>query len=81
MHHFKIDVIAGDANAAAYEYYKRQEYQDLHNSLAIMLGEMQPEVSTGRPFEGRLHIDYSIDVHSSQLSSASDLDCSFVVNL
>ena len=30
--HFKIDVIAGDANATAYKHYKRQEYQDLHNS-------------------------------------------------
>ena len=24
MHHFEVDVIAGDANAAAYRYYKRQ---------------------------------------------------------
>ena len=29
--HFKVVVIAGDANAAAYKYYKSQEYQDLHN--------------------------------------------------
>ena len=24
VHHFKVDVIAGDANAAAYKYYKKQ---------------------------------------------------------
>ena len=30
--HFKVDVIAGDANAAAYWYYKNQEYQDLYNA-------------------------------------------------
>ena len=45
VHHFKVDVIAGVATAA-YKYYKRQEYQDLHNSsVAIMLREMQREVS------------------------------------
>ena len=45
VHHFKVDVIAGDANAAAYKYYKKQEYQDLHNSsVAVMLREMQREV-------------------------------------
>ena len=38
VHHFKVDVIAGDANAAAYKYYRNQGYQDLHNSsVAIML--------------------------------------------
>ena len=25
VHHFKVDVIAGDANAAAYKYYRKQE--------------------------------------------------------
>ena len=45
VHRFKVDVIAGDANAAAYKYYKKQEYQDLHNSsVAVMLREMQREV-------------------------------------
>ena len=29
VHHFKVDVIAGDANAAAYKYFKKQEYQDM----------------------------------------------------
>ena len=32
VHHFKIDVIAGHANAAAYRYYKKQVYQDLNTS-------------------------------------------------
>ena len=32
--HFKVDVIAGDANTAAYKHYKSQEYQDLYDSLS-----------------------------------------------
>ena len=49
--HFKVDVIAGNANAAAYKYYKNQEHQDLYNSsVAVMLREMQREVNTGQPF-------------------------------
>ena len=32
--HFKVDVIAADATATAYKYYKRQAYQDLHNFLS-----------------------------------------------
>ena len=48
VHHFEVDVIAGDANAAAYKYNKRQENQDLHSSsVAIMLREMRREVNTG----------------------------------
>ena len=80
--YFKVDVIGGDANAAAYKYYKKQEYQDLHNSsVAVMLREMPREVNTVRTFESRLHIDYSTNNHSSQLRSASDLDCCFVATL
>ena len=46
--HFEVDVIAGDANAAAYTYYKKQEYQDLHDSsVSVMLREMQREVNPG----------------------------------
>ena len=75
VHHFKVDVIAGDANAAAYKYLRKQQYQALCNSsVAEMLREMQREVNTGRPFESRLHIDYYTNKHLSQLSSASDLD-------
>ena len=56
--HFEVDVIAGDANAAAYKYHKKLKYQDLHNSsVAIMLREMQREVNMGLPFENSLHID------------------------
>ena len=73
---FKVDVIAGDANAAAYKYYKKQEYQDLHNSsVAVMSREMQREVHTVRTFESRLHIDFSTNNHFSQLGSASGRDC------
>ena len=32
VQHYRVHVIAGDANATAYMYYKRQEYQDLYNS-------------------------------------------------
>ena len=80
--HFKVDVIAGDAIAAAYKYHKHQEDQDLHNSsVAIMSREMQREVNTGRPFESRHHIDYDTKNHSSQLSSASDHNCCFMAIL
>ena len=54
----KVDVIAGDANAAAYKYFKKHQYQDLYNSsVAIMLREMQREGNEGRPLESRLDID------------------------
>ena len=57
VYNFKVDVIAGDANAAAYKYYKNQKYQDLYSSsVAIMLREIQREVDGG-PFEDRLCID------------------------
>ena len=47
VHRFRVDVIAGDANAAAYKYYKKQEYQYLYNSsVAVLLREMQREVNT-----------------------------------
>ena len=79
---FKVDVIAGDANAAAWKYYKQQEYQDVYNSsAAVMLREMQSEDHTGHPSESRLHIDYYTDNHFSQLRSASDLDCCFMAIL
>ena len=52
VHRLKVDVIAGEANAAAYKYYKKLEYQDLcSSSVAVMLREMQGEVNTGRSFE------------------------------
>ena len=76
VHNFKVDVIAGDASAAAYKYIKKQQYQDLYNSSgAVMFREMLREVNTRRPFESRLHIDYYTNNHFSQLSSASDLAC------
>ena len=44
--HSNVHVTEEDANTAAYKYYKRQEYQDLHNSsVPIMLKEMQREVN------------------------------------
>ena len=54
MYNFKVDVIAGDANSAAYKYFRRQEPQDLYNSsVAVMLREMQREVNEGRPLKTR----------------------------
>ena len=76
VHHVKVDVIAGDANAAAYKNYNKQEYQHLHNSsVAVMLREMQRVVNMGRPCESSLHIDNNANNHFSQLGSAGDLDC------
>ena len=72
--HFKVDAIAGDGSAAAYRYYKNQEYQDLCNSsVAVMLRVMQREVNTGQPFENRLHIDYSSSTHSSPPRSTQQM--------
>ena len=79
---YRVDVVAGDANAAAYRFYKRQEYQDLYNSsVAVMLREMQRGIIMGRPFESRLHIDYSTSNHHSQLRPADDLDRCFMAIL
>ena len=75
VYHIKVDVIARDANAAAYKYYKRQEHRDLHDSsVAIMLREMQGDVNTGHPFDRKLHIDHSTNKHPPQLHAANDLD-------
>ena len=75
VHHFKVDVIAGDVNTTACRYYKKQVFQDLCNSsVVVMLREMQREVNTERPFESRLHIVFLYQNHFSQFRSASDLD-------
>ena len=80
--HFKVDVFAGDANAAAHKYYKKQEYQDRYNSsVAIMQREMQREFNMGLPFENRLHIDYSTNNPPTQLHAANDIDCCFLAIL
>ena len=65
MYNYKIDVIAGDANAAAYKYFKNQKCQELYNSsVVIMLRELQREVNEGRPFQNRPCIDYYHCNHS-----------------
>ena len=64
VQHYRVDVIAGGASAAAYRYYKKQTYQDLYNSsVAVMLREMQSEVKTRFPCESRLHIEYCHNIH------------------
>ena len=56
VYNFKVDVIAEDANLAAYQFYKRQDYQDLHNSsVVVLLREMQREVNMGRFTVGAIH--------------------------
>ena len=76
--YFSKDTIAGDANAAAYTYFKKQQNQDFYNSsVAVMLRKMQREFNTGRPFDCRLHFDSYTNDHFSQLISASDLDLLF----
>ena len=48
MHHFKVDVIAGDANAAAYKYIKKQQHQDVYNSsVAVLLRESNVRSTRG----------------------------------
>ena len=60
IHHFKIDVIAKDATAPTYKYYKKQD-QDLYNSsIAVMLREMQRK---GFQFEHRRHNDCCTNCH------------------
>ena len=82
VQHHKLDVIAGDTNAAAYKYYKKQGYQELYNSsVAVMLRGMQREVNMDRPFESRLHIDYSTNNHRSQLRSTNYPACCFMAFL
>ena len=67
VRHFKVDVIAGNAKAAAYMHCKNQEYQDLYDfSVVVMLREMQLEVR---------RIDHSTKNHPPQLHAANDLDC------
>ena len=71
----RLIFIAGDANAAAYKYHKKQEHKVLHDSsVAVMLREMQREVNTGHPFECRPHIDYSTNNHPTQLHAANYID-------
>ena len=37
------------------------------SSVAVMLRKMQREVNTGRPFEKKLHIEYTTNNHAFQL--------------
>ena len=82
VHHIKVDVIAGDANAAAYRYYKRQEYQYLYNSsVAVMLRD----AARGQHGDTHVKADFRLifyhNQHFSQLRSANDLDCCFMAIL
>ena len=79
VQHHRVDVVVGDATAAAYRYQNRQEYQYLCNFLvAVMLRDMQREVNMSRPFQSRLHCDYSTNNHHSQLRSTDYPDCCFM---
>ena len=81
VHHFEVDVIAGDANAAAYKYNKHQEYQ-ICTILQLPLCSERCDVRSIRDAELKAgFIDYSTNNHSSQRSSASDLHCCFMAVL
>ena len=78
VQHCGVDVVAGDATAAAYRYCKRQEYQDLYNfSVAVMSREMPREVNMNRPFQSRHHGDHSTNNHHSHLRSTDYPYCCF----
>ena len=48
VQHYRVDVMAGDASAAAYQYYKKQKYQDLYNCRHVERNVMTDE--HGPPF-------------------------------
>ena len=79
VRHYRVDVVAGDATAAAYRYQQRQEYQYLCNFwVAVILREMQREANMNRPFQSRRHCDYSTNNKHSQLRSTDYPDCCFM---
>ena len=79
VRHFRVDVVAGDATAAAYRYQQRKEYQYFCNFwVAVMLREMQREVNMNRPFQSRRHCDYSTNNKHSQLRPTDYPDCCFM---
>ena len=79
VYNFKVDVNAGDANAAACEYLRKHGYRDLYNSSnAVTLREIQREVDEGRPLGDTHCIDYYNNNHFLHTSTASDLDCCFM---
>ena len=50
VQHHRVDVVVGDATAAAYRYYKRQEYQALYNSsIAVTLRENSTKIQHEPP--------------------------------
>ena len=57
VQHYRVAVAVGDATAATYRYYKRQSYQALYSSVAVMLREVQREVNMNHPFQSRRHSD------------------------
>ena len=81
--HFKVDVMAGHANAAADQHFKKKR---IPRSIQFLSGyhamrEMQREVNMGLAFENRLHMNYSTSNHPTQLHAANDIDCCFVAIL
>ena len=50
VQHYRVDVIVGDTTAAAYMYYKRQEYQALYNSsIAVTSRENSKKIQHEPP--------------------------------
>ena len=65
VHHFNVDVFAGQANAAAFKYYKKQGRQDLHDSSVAVMSRERCNVRSIRDThdERRLHIDHTTNNH------------------
>ena len=73
MRHFKVDVIALDSKAAAYMYYKNQEYHDLYDFLSCRHAKRDAT-------RGASHLLF-YQKHPSQLHEANDFDCCFMAIL
>ena len=63
---YRVDVIAGDANAAAYNYHKRHDFYN--SSVAVMLKETHREVNKEPPISEQT--SYSLFDQQSPFSAS-----------
>ena len=81
--HFKVGVIAGDANDAAYKCCEKQERQDLYVRFLSCIHakrEMQREVNMGHPFER----GFTLNIRPAIIRlfhESTDFDCCFLAML
>ena len=80
--HFNVDVIARDANAAAYKNYKNKSTK-ICTILQLQSCKERCNVKSMRDthLKCKLHIDYSTNNHPPQLHTATDLDCCSMATL